>query len=302
MSAADSRPEVAFPGPLEILRLDAADADRLLDRLEADVPTHRGAIAVDLVGAVEAIVVGDIHGDWRSAEAAAQLFLEAPHQRLFVGLGDYVDRAPDDCGEGSVATALYLLGLAARYPDRVTLLRGNHEMNRVIPVLPHDLPSELDALWGPDPDRYTRIESLFARGPLAATTAGGAYFAHAGFLKDPAPDWAQRLEKPGEEEVLALTWSECTESRVHRGVPRFSTADLANFGQATGTSLFLRGHDPDLNGRWSCGDRCLTIHTSRIYERYGGVLCARLALDGAADRKAVRIEHLTTEGQEFDPP
>ncbi len=296
-------PETAsgqLPTPARILEWDAAAADRALDALEAEVPSSRGMVRLDVPGALEAIVIGDSHGDWRSTEAAVRRFLEQPRGRLFVGLGDYVDRAPSDCGEGSVANALYLLGLVARYPEQVFLLRGNHEMNRAIPVVPHDLPDELGKLWGASPERYGRILSLLERGPLAATTPTGAYLAHAGFPRPAGPGWAERLDRPTEADLLELLWAECQESRVHRGVPRFTSADLTAFGAATGTSLFLRGHDPDLNGRWSLSDRCLTLHTSRLYERYGGVLMARLDLTRPASRDAVTVEHLETEGRRYD--
>ncbi len=47
----------------------------------------------------------------------------------FLFLGDFVDR-----GFYSVETFLLLLALKVRYPDRVTLIRGNHESRQITQV------------------------------------------------------------------------------------------------------------------------------------------------------------------------
>lgn len=272
----------AEPGPPDaVLNLAPEEADALLDRLERDVPVSSGVEEIALGAFEEAVVFGDTHGDWRSTAAAVERFLRPDRRRCLIGLGDYVDRAPDDCERGSVVNALYLLGLAADHPGRVLLLQGNHETSRRIPVVPNDFPEEVDDLWGPVEERYHRLVGLLERGPLGAVTASGAYLAHAGFPRSPgAGDWRALFHEPDVDRLAEIVWARADVARSRFGAPEvFGAADLERFLGRVGARIFLRGHDPDLIGKPVYGRRCLTLHTSRLYERYGGVLLARLPLD-----------------------
>jgi Calcineurin-like phosphoesterase len=293
----------ARAAPADILRFDASEADALLDRLESDVPVHPGLVDLPSGPIREAVVFGDTHGDWWSTLAAAGRFLADPRDRCLVGLGDYVDRAPDDCPNGSVANVLFLLQLAAEFPDRVFLLQGNHEAVRRVPALPHDLPEEVDALWGPDVERYSRLVGLLERGPIAALSPSGAYLAHGGFPPGgTAAGWRRPFDAPTDDTLIEVLWSDCAVSRIDRGIgSRFTAADLDAFFDRSGARVFVRGHTPDIVGRPLYGGRVLTLHSTRVYERYGGVLAVRLPLSRTIRSLAdLRVEHLETEGQSFD--
>jgi hypothetical protein len=268
-----------FLPPAAIARLEPEEADALLDRLEARVPTHPTLLPIPSADA-PALVFGDTHGDLPSVEAVLEEWHQGPTDQILIGLGDYVDRTPPDVPNGSVLNALYLLQWAARFPERVILLTGNHELARQIPVVPSDLPAEIDDLWGPGIERQLRIAHLLERGPLAAYTESGVFLAHAGFpRRRPRGDWTKAFDRPSEETVAEVVWADCGASESRRRVVRaFTEADLDRFLADSSLVGLLRGHDPDLTGRRVFHDRCLTLHTTRYFAEYGGVLAARVPL------------------------
>ncbi|HTW39369.1 MAG TPA: metallophosphoesterase [Thermoplasmata archaeon] len=293
-----------LPTAGEIRALRPPDVDRLLDSLERTVPVRPGFVELPDRGFDEAIVFGDTHGDWRTSLEAERLFL-APTggPRCLVGLGDYVDRPPADCPDGSVVNAVRLLALTAKYPERVFLLQGNHETVRRIPARPHSLDREVAELWGPDPTRYQRLLSLLERGPLAAASSSGAYFAHAGFPRGDLPAaWRRVFDDVEEARLLDLVWSDPEATRhPHGAAPPWNAQELTAFLARSGLRVFVRGHDPDLVGRPLYAGRCLTLHTTRVYERYGGVIVARVPLTTPVRTVLdLSVEHLATEGRKYD--
>ncbi len=278
------------------------ELDACLTDLEDRVPRHPPLVTIAPSGARRALVFGDSHGDLPCTREVGARFLDDPAGHALIGLGDYIDRPPSDLPYGSVANALYLLGLAADHPDRVFLLQGNHELARRLGVRPHTLPHELEKRWGPSRERYDRLMALLERGPLHARTASGAYLAHAGF---PRGNRGRLEELPADRAdeplLLDLTWPEADAASGRRGAARpWTGRELDRFLEANGLSVMLRGHDPELTGRPLYGDRCLTLHTCRLYERYFGVVAAQIPLTGAIGSvRDCGLWHLAAEGQHF---
>ena len=104
------------------------------------------------------ILVGDLHGDLQSLALILQRsgFLN-DLSSIIIFLGDYGDR-----GKESVEVYCVILYLKTRYPDRVILMRGNHEGPDSMPFYPHDLPDQFSIKFGSAGQLiYMKLRSLF---------------------------------------------------------------------------------------------------------------------------------------------
>ena len=119
--------------------------------------------------------------------------------------GDFVDR-----GYNSVETMTLLLLLKARYPHRITLLRGNHESRQITQV--YGFYDECQRKYGnANPWKY--CTELFDWCPLAAVVDGRVLCVHGGLSPELRTIDQMRLidrkqEIPHEGAFCDLMWSD----------------------------------------------------------------------------------------------
>lgn len=190
-------------------------------------------------------VIGDIHGNiedlltlerciWPSAPVM-------PFSLLF--LGDYVDR-----GKWSLECALYLIALRLLAPEKVTLLRGNHEVRALQEK--YSFKAECYRKYGPKHGDtiWAAVNDLFDTLPVAATIEEAIFAVHGG-LSPNAPTLAairslpSSMSDPETESPIAweLLWSDPCHMQQYLDVMDANELSSAPFVKDGFVTNFKRG-------------------------------------------------------------
>ena len=214
--------------------------------------------------------VGDIHGDFMTTKAIIRRFIDCDH---LVFLGDYIDREPVKWG--SLFTMTYLFLLKCCFPQKILLLKGNHECHTLIPCCPYDFEEEIFLKFGSSA-LHKRFVEVFSVMPLMVM-AHKVFAAHGGIIKGAELHYLENIGKNDVTALESLVWSDPAITHMYRGVGyRFDENDLLRFLETIHANVFVRGHDYDVLGFSIYDDRCLTLFSSRAYKDMGntGVLIA----------------------------
>jgi serine/threonine-protein phosphatase 2A catalytic subunit len=246
-------------------------------------------------------VVGDIHGQLNDLKA--NLFRQpADPKRKLLFLGDYVDRGPN-----GVEVVSLLFALKVEFPDRVFLLRGNHEeamTSRIYGFL-YEVRTKFGGL-----DLWAKFNSTFCFLPLAAiiNSAGHRILCvHGGLspsLEDLSAlntleraDYGGALDTASAEIVDGLLWSDPSENtgrfaRNERGCGfAFGASVCTEFCDANQIDFICRAHQVAMEGYyWSHNGRCLTVFSAPNYCGVNNNLAAYLVVDSKWNLKFVQYD------------
>jgi protein phosphatase len=241
----------------------------------------------------EAAIIGDIHGDLESLVYILNDsdFLEKAKRQediMLIFLGDYGDR-----GLYSVEVYYVILKLKQMFPEKVVLMRGNHEGPEDLLAYPHDLPFQFQQRFGKQGGAvYARVRTLFNQLYNAVLVENRFILIHGGFPTSARSidDLAYAHERHSRETFLEeMLWNDPEETisgmfPSSRGAGKLFGSDVtAVFLGMFKVNALVRGHEPCGEGfKLNHGGRVLTLFSRKgepYFNEHGAYLRLNLSLE-----------------------
>ncbi|XP_076459376.1 serine/threonine-protein phosphatase 2A catalytic subunit beta isoform-like [Babylonia areolata] len=249
-------------------------------------------------------VCGDIHGQMYDLLELFRIGGKPPDTN-YLFLGDYVDR-----GYYSVEVISLLVALKVRYPDRVNILRGNHETRTTSQV--YGFYDEVMAKYG-----SVTVWNLFMEVcdhmPITALVGGKVFCMHGGL--SPSIDTLDHVrsldriqEAPFEGPMNDFLWSDPDEihgwGRSPRGAGYVFGADVSEmFLHTNDLSLVSRAHQAVHEGyQWCHDQRVVTTFSAPNYMYRLGNRAALLQLDESMKTTFIQFDAAPRTDSQRQPP
>ena len=226
-------------------------------------------------------VCGDIHGQFHDLKELFRIG-GSPPETNYLFMGDYVDR-----GFHSIETVTLMFLYKVRYPDRVTILRGNHESRQITQV--YGFYDEClrkystSLVWKYFTDAFDYL-------PLTAVVENQIFALHGGL--SPSVETLDNIrqidriqEVPHEGAMCDLLWSDpddrCGWGISPRGAGYTFGQDIAeNFLHVNGLKLIARAHQLVMEGyNWSHDKAVVTLFSAPNYCYRCGNTAAIMEID-----------------------
>ncbi|KAI8841235.1 Metallo-dependent phosphatase-like protein [Chytridium lagenaria] len=225
-------------------------------------------------------ICGDIHGQFYDLKELFATGGECP-QTSYLFMGDFVDR-----GFYSVETFLLLLALKVRYPDRITLIRGNHESRQITQV--YGFYDECLRKYG-SVNVWRYCCEIFDYLSLAAIIDDKVFCVHGGLSPsittiDQIRSIDRKQEVPHDGAMCDLLWSDPEDIEGWGLSPRgagflFGGDIVQNFIQSNNLEFIARAHQLVMEGyKQMFNDRIVTVWSAPNYCYRCGNVAAILEL------------------------
>lgn len=226
-------------------------------------------------------ICGDIHGQFYDLKELFEVGGECPDTN-YLFMGDFVDR-----GYYSVETFLLLLALKVRYPERITLIRGNHESRQITQV--YGFYDECLRKYG-SANVWRYCTNIFDYLALAAIIDNKIFCVHGGLSPsintlDEIRSIDRKQEVPHDGAMCDLMWSDPDETQGWSVSPRgagylFGGDIVEKFNRENKIQLICRAHQLMMDGYKSIfNDTLVTVWSAPNYCYRCGNVAAILELD-----------------------
>ncbi|MDO9518563.1 MAG: metallophosphoesterase [Methanosarcinaceae archaeon] len=216
--------------------------------------------AVIYTDATKILIVADLHGDKNSYYSALRMRSDLGCDTV-IFLGDYIDRGPS-----SLDVLEKVFSLKNEEPDKIILLRGNHELKQTNRF--EKLFEDLEY----DEDLYVRINRVFDKMPVGAVISNNIFCVHGGI---PGP---VKLSEITKEDAYPYVWNDPSEmagigkSPRGLGMRTFGEDVFDEFLRVNGLERMVRGHSVVEEGfKWWFGERLLSLYSVLGYCEKGTV-------------------------------